>query len=253
MSDYDQGLEEEAAHDRRGKVLLQAVLGLLVLVGAMAALYFWHDRYNITSEERFEREVAENKDAAVVLVPLRTLYPYEYRRLRQETTEAYNLEKEGLVLDRLPFDFLDGFRKRHAAEALMGGDAESLAFAAAYAALFEEAAKNKALCEVMFGNEDKISDPAVVLKQKPFTRMYAAFITLAASGKKQQIRREQTKFADLQAFWGEVRKLNPKPKYTYPLQPADRCQQANFTGRAIMAQPEERRIKLIAILLQGWR
>lgn len=251
--DIEAAWADEEARDRRNRTVIQAVVGLLILIAAAVGLYLYHDHYGISTEERFERELSANPAALTVLGPIRQYYPYEYSKLRRETAESYNLEKRGLVLDRLPEGFLEGFLKRHAVEALQGGDHETITFIDAYAAFFAQAEHDKALCEVIYGSDNKIADPGIVLKLPPFTRMYAAFVALAASGRKNPIRHDPPSRADMQSFSTDYLRLRPKGKTEWPISPQQRCAEANATAKAILMRPEDQRIRLISVLFQQWR
>lgn len=251
--DLDAAWAEERARDKRGKLILQAALGALVLIAAAAGLYVYHDRYGISSEERFERELAEDSGAAEVLEPIRKLYPYEYGKLRRASSEAYNLEKTGRVLDHLPGNFLYDFLRRHAVEAIQGGDKETLAFIEAYASFFVQAENNKALCEIIYGNEDKVNDPVIMLGQKAFTRLYASYVTLAATGRSHPIRRSPPSRAEVLAMFNEMRRLDSNPKRDYPPSAQQRCHQANIAAKALASQPPEQQVRLVSMLFQIWR
>lgn len=250
---YEYGEEEVDPRRQRLKLVAQAVLGILILAAVIGGLYFYHQRYGISSEERFDREVAEDRSVAIALEPMRRLFPYEYSRLRQTSAEFYNLEKKGRVIDRIPGDFLKNFVKRHAVEGLQGGDKQTLAFIASYGALFAEADKDPALCDLLFGYEDKMADAKLVFASKPLTTMFAAYAELASSGRKNPVKRAPASLADIDAFRREYRKLDPNPKPMFRASPEDQCKRANLTVQSIRALPDEQEIRLISVVLQFWR
>lgn len=244
--------EDEPGH-RRKKLILQVLAGLGILAAVVAGLYLYHDRYGISSEERFDREVAEDRIVAQALEPLRKHYPYEYDRLRRAAAEEYNLDKHGRVLDHIPSDFFRNFTERHAVEALQGGDKETLAVVQAYAALFDQAAKDTALCQVVNGNEDQMSDARLVFGQKPFTHFFGSFVVLSASGRGKTYTRKPPSFADLDSLRRERLKIDPNSKPTFRADPATRCKEGNTTAKALLALPQQQQINLMGVLFQSWR
>lgn len=251
------GDRNEVAVFRRKQAKLAAMIILVVFVWVFIgwALYHTYQKYGISSEERFERELRQNRVAALALEPVKRHFPYEYSRMRQATALEYNLDKHGSVLKHIPADFLTNFLKRHSYEAISGGDRETLAFIAALGDLSDRAITDKALCHMLKGNEDQMSDMALVFSQEPFARMFAAFVEVAASGRKNQTPRKRAQTDDSGALRIAYQKLGPsKPKEPFgPLDESGKCRNEALMVRAIRSLPEDQQLRVAAVLFQAWR
>lgn len=253
---FDEAGDEYRAEQkvRRRNLIIQASIGLLVLIAACALLY-WYDRtYNLTAEERFEKELGTNESVEAALKPIRLKFPYEYKRLRKETAESYNLEKSGKVLDHLPAGYMGLFMKRHAFEALQGGDKEAFAFVDSYADMMTLAIKDDSVCQILMGNEQKFTDTPLIFSKKPIAQMFASFVSLAAAGRDSPVTRTPVSKAELSDYYRDLFELRKVIGDDRPQQVAKtRCENEKRFVDALKGREPSRRILFISSYLQMLR